>query len=201
MGLYVSFTPKQFGYPETLHQSILQEFLEVEVDYAEACQAFCDVFIDVATTLVPVDTGYLQSTIDASTDGYECEAEATAEYAQYVEYGTWKMAAQPYFTPALEEALAAFHEIAMEAVDEAQEMLQDLCEEVIAEAGGSMGFGLFEGGGFLGEIGGMLLGGAMLWLMFPLLLYAYGIMDTIFGNNDNKRSGPGASLGVDIIIT
>jgi hypothetical protein len=33
------------------------------------------------------------------------------------------MAAQPYFTPALEEALAAFHEIAMEAVDEAQEML------------------------------------------------------------------------------
>lgn len=200
MGLYVSFTPKQLGYPETLHQSVMNEYLEVEVDYEEACEAFCETFIEVATDLVPVDTGYLQSTIDAWTDGFECEAEASAEYAQYVEFGTWKMEAQPYFQPALEEALAVFQEIAQEAVDEAADILQEMGEEVIAAAGQT--FGEAFGDDFLGEVGGMLLGGALLWLAFPILVYAYGILDSIFNiGEDSKNRGRGGGLGVDIIIT
>ena len=63
----------------------------VEVDYTGACEAFVETFLEVALDLVPVDTGYLYSTISADTDGYFCWAEATAEYAQYVEYGTWCM--------------------------------------------------------------------------------------------------------------
>ena len=79
-------------------------YKSVPVDYSEACRVFVFPFIEVATELVPVDTGYLRSTINADTDGISiCYAEATAEYAQYVEYGTWCMMAQPYFEIALEK--------------------------------------------------------------------------------------------------
>jgi HK97 gp10 family phage protein len=84
----------------------------VLVDYSSACAVFVDTFLRVANQLVPVDTGYLRSTIDAGEwgDGFWCEA--TADYAQYVEYGTSYMDAQPYFEPALE---AAFGEAMLEA--------------------------------------------------------------------------------------
>lgn len=196
MGLYASFSPETFGLPLTLSQAIGEEVVEVEVDYSEACEAFCEVFEDVATDLVPVDTGYLQSTIWAETDGFFCEASADAEYAQYVEYGTWKMAAQPYFQPALAEGLQAFAELAEEALDEASEMLQDLCEEVLETMAEAMG----EEMGFFGEMGGMLMGALLLLLLFPLLVYIYGIMDTIFGN-DNKSVGGISPVGVEILIT
>ena len=60
----------------------------IEPDYSEGCAVFADTFYDIATSLVPIDTGYLESTIGA--EGYDtwCEAYADAEYAQYVEYGT-----------------------------------------------------------------------------------------------------------------
>jgi hypothetical protein len=60
----------------------------VFVDYSEACAVFVDTFLRVANELVPVDTGYLRSTIQAGEwgDGFWCEA--SADYAQYVEYGT-----------------------------------------------------------------------------------------------------------------
>ena len=195
MGLYASFTPEQLGYPVTLEQELLGEIAVVEVDYSAACEAFCETFLDVATDLVPVDTGYLQSTIAANTDGFFCECMADAEYAQYVEYGTWKMDAQPYFTPALEEGLAAFQEVAGEALDEAQEEMEEICEAIMDSAAAAFG-----GEGFLGELGGILMGGLMLWLMFPILVNIYAILDSL--NPNSKFGSEGAGRGsVDVIIT
>jgi HK97 gp10 family phage protein len=51
---------------------------------------------------VPVDTGFLKSTIQKVGSGASWIVTATANYAGYVEFGTRKMAAQPYLRPALE---------------------------------------------------------------------------------------------------
>jgi HK97 gp10 family phage protein len=49
-----------------------------------------------AKELAPVDTGYLAGTIWTDNQGLRAEVQTVAEYAAYVEYGTYKMAAQPY---------------------------------------------------------------------------------------------------------
>jgi hypothetical protein len=43
--------------------------------------AFTDTFMEVSRELVPVDTGFLQSSLKCSNSGMIIEAEATAEYA------------------------------------------------------------------------------------------------------------------------
>ena len=53
----------------------------MQVDYSDAFAAFADAFYSYATDLVPVDTGYLQSTISASSDDWSMTAEASAHYA------------------------------------------------------------------------------------------------------------------------
>ena len=54
---------------------------------------------------VPVDSGTLKRSIglELSDGGMTAEVEATAEYSEYVEYGTRYMDAQPYIRPALKE--------------------------------------------------------------------------------------------------
>lgn len=200
MGLYASFTPQDLGYPLDITKIFLGEELMVEVDYGEALAAAVDTFLDVATDLVPVDTGYLQSTISASSDGMSASFEASAEYAQYPEYGTWCQQEQPYFRPALDEALGVFREMAGEAYDWAQEEMQNLMEDVMAAAEeaamamtGSNGFGSY--------LMGAAMGAAVLFLMMPLLMPLYGIMETIssaFSYNDNFGS---ASVSADSLTT
>jgi len=65
-----------------------------------------------ATSLVPVDTGRLKSSI-----GYVIEGGPTGpiayvgsevEYAIFVEQGTWRSSAQPYLVPALDAVRGAF---------------------------------------------------------------------------------------------
>jgi HK97 gp10 family phage protein len=62
---------------------------------------------DMARTIVPVDTGYLQSTIyhKVDDDNFGAELGATADYAAFVELGTSRMAAEPFIRPALEAML------------------------------------------------------------------------------------------------
>jgi HK97 gp10 family phage protein len=114
MGLYAEYSfIDDGGFPDEISGGDDQiGEASVSVDYSSACAVFVDTFLRVANQLVPVDTGYLRSTIDAGEwgDGFWCEA--TADYAQYVEYGTSYMDAQPYFEPALE---AAFGEAMIEA--------------------------------------------------------------------------------------
>jgi len=52
---------------------------------------------------VAVDTGYLKSQIRSEPlDEHQALVVADTDYAKFLEYGTRRMAAQPYFIPAVE---------------------------------------------------------------------------------------------------
>lgn len=201
MGLYASFSPEDLGY----QLFISAEDVEVEVDYSSALEEAVATFISVATDLVPVRTGYLRSTINADTDGYEfAEFYADAEYAQYVEYGTWCCPEQPYFRPALGMALEAFLVLAQEAYEEAQEELQDILTEMMetsmemSSMGMPMGMPMGSAGG--GFFGGLAMFAISFIILFPILVNLYTIMDTIFGSGSSRGSistafGSGSSRG------
>lgn len=53
---------------------------------------------NTTTALAPVDTGYMQSQIKVNTSEDSIEAVAGADYSSYVDLGTFKMAAEPFFT-------------------------------------------------------------------------------------------------------
>ena len=168
----------------------------VQVDYSEAFAAFADAFYSYATDLVPVDTGHLQSTISSSSDDWSMTAEASAEYAQYVEFGTWKMAAQPYFIPALEyawgETSDAFQQAVQDAIDEAEARLAAMgASQGGAESGFSMGLG-----GFLGA----LLGAVFIGLMHVLGdMLSGGTQITYDGGSSRGGAGGNFDSFVEII--
>ena len=196
MGLYAEISVEDIG-PDELTD---EEFdVSVLVDYSTALQAFADTFMEVATSLCPIRTGYLCSTIDAGSDGETAYAEASAEYAEYVEYGTSYMDAQPYFEPALEEALVVLAELAQEALDEAQEMLEEMIASLVDEM--MEGMSEMMGGGFGGFMGGLLASVIMLIVLFPIALYAYGIADTLSINGGNSQDSLIDISGIDIMIT
>lgn len=146
----------------------------VQVDYSDAFAAFADAFYSIATDLVPVDTGYLQSTISAFSDDWSITAQADAEYAQYVEFGTWKMAAQPYFIPALNQAWDETAPLFEQALANAQQDLQNEIAAIQEGLGDNADTGF--GGGFGGFLG-MLLGAVIVGLIqgfFSLLGSAGG---------------------------
>ena len=70
-------------------------------NYAEGCRVFCDTFLAEAQARCPVRTGYLRSTISASSTASSVTCMVGADYAQYVEYGTSRQLPQRYFEPAL----------------------------------------------------------------------------------------------------
>ena len=57
---------------------------------------------DLSKSLVPVRTGFLQSSIYHRASGFELEFGAEADYASYVCFGTYKMPARPFLRPALD---------------------------------------------------------------------------------------------------
>lgn len=125
MGLYAGFDViNDFGFIDATEE------WGIIPDYSEGCAVFVETFLSVANNLVPVDTGYLKSTLSARTDGDTfCEVFTYCEYAQYPEYGTWCQRAQPYFTPALEEALNAAAPLWYQAEEDALMEDQLLTEE------------------------------------------------------------------------
>ncbi len=54
-----------------------------------------------AKAACPVDTGRLRQSITSEAAGMSANIGANTEYAGYVEFGTYKMKAQPYLIPAL----------------------------------------------------------------------------------------------------
>ena len=67
----------------------------------------------IAKTLAPVDTGFLKNSIHtqirtANFRTYGAEVIAGANYASYLEYGTSRMAPQPYMQPALDRVSPGF---------------------------------------------------------------------------------------------
>lgn len=84
-----------------------QVIVAVKTGSDEISKNVAEAIAEYARILVPVRTGALKISIDVSGGGnsYEVSAESTAggaprEYAGYVEYGTSRMAAQPYMHPA-----------------------------------------------------------------------------------------------------
>ncbi len=71
----------------------------------QAARVVAKIAYDIVATaqaIVAVDTGLLKSSISASIRVLSAVISALTEYAAYVEYGTSKMAPQPYMGPAFE---------------------------------------------------------------------------------------------------
>lgn len=189
MGLRAHFTMDDLGYAECTEE------MGVFIDYSEGCDIFVEVFLSVATDLVPVDTGYLRSTLRAHSYGDECICETLCEYAQYVEYGTVYQHAQPYFEPALDAALAEAIPLWDAAVELAMEEEEALLEELeAAEAarqqsamgrlGGQGRGGMMMGGGsFIGMILGAIVAGIIIGLI--------NVVKDMFNGGRSSGSGRG----------
>ena len=183
MGLIASFSvTEDLGYPAYTPQ------LGIPIDYSEGCDIFVSAWEENARDMVPVDTGHLKSTLETYTDGDYCECSTMCDYAQYVEYGTIKMDAQPYFEPALSIALAEaqfeWADALQEALDEEREEIEMMQQAEQAEQGGD-GFGL--GGNIFGVILGAIIVG-----LFDLF------MDIVFGGDDYSTST--TSINADELI-
>ena len=180
MGLRANINAMDQGFPMTADVGDIS----IPVDYSEAAEVFKAVFLDVARELVPVRTGYLKSTIAAEIGEAnigEVTVEASAEYAQYVEFGTYRQMAQPYFVPAIEAALEEWGLAAQEAYDQALKEAQAAYEEEQAQQQSQ------EAGG--APVGGSLLGGlVLLGLSLIFTIFIEGIK-SMFNDTDSHRSG------------
>jgi HK97 gp10 family phage protein len=86
----------------------------VEAVSRAAPKRFADAVLATSQQMVPVDTGYLKSTGHSASlaAGKSAEVSYGADYAAYVEFGTYKMAPQPYLGPAFAAHEAEFiHEM------------------------------------------------------------------------------------------
>lgn len=82
----------------------------VETQSRVAVKASADRIAEKARNYAPVDTGSLRSSIQAVSNlaGKSAEVTVGAPYAAYVEYGTYKMDAQPFLSPAVREEEGRF---------------------------------------------------------------------------------------------
>lgn len=198
MGLYASFDViDDFGYLD------FTEEYGISPDYSEGCDVFVETFLSVARSYVPVDTGYLRSTLKASTNGTFCECETKCEYAEYVEYGTWCCPDQPYFEPALSAAISEASWLWSQAEEDAlleEEMLlaeEEEEEEEEEKQGGRGGSGF---GSFVGSI-------LAFFVMAIILVAIQNFFELISPGSSSSRGGHGGGGGggapylPDVIIT
>lgn len=166
-------------------------------DYSEGCQVFCETFLRVSRRLVPVDTGYLRSTLDAGGGDTYCYAETDCEYAQYVEYGTWKQSAQPYFEPAIEAALQEAEPLWIQAEEDAlmeeQMLLEEAAEEEAAEMA-MMGASL-DSSSSIGSMAGAFLGSLISALIITFVREIFAVDTGPSYNIDDGGSRRGFSGG------
>lgn len=180
MGLRTNINAMDQGFPMTANVGDIS----IPVDYSEAAEIFKTVFLDVARELVPVRTGYLKSTIAAKIGEAsigEVTAEASAEYAQYVEFGTYRQMAQPYFIPAIEAALEEWGLAAQKAYEEALEEAQAAYEAEQAQQQSQEAGGAPVGGGLLGGL-------ALLGLLLIFVIFIEGIK-SMFNDTDSHSGG------------
>ena len=71
---------------------------QIEERVGEAVAAGAEAVAENARSVCPVDTGALRDSISVSLGA---EISANTDYAAYVEFGTSRMAAQPYLVPSL----------------------------------------------------------------------------------------------------
>ena len=84
-------------------QSALKQFeQDISQTVTDWLESMGQIVTEEMKNLCPVDTGALQESIDYQVSGTDLTFEATEDYAGFVEYGTSKMAAQPFFNPPLD---------------------------------------------------------------------------------------------------
>ena len=84
-------------------QSALKQFeVDIPQQVTDWLETMGEIVVEEMKGLCPVDTGALQDSIDYSVSGTDLTFEATEDYAGFVEFGTSRMAAQPYFMPPLD---------------------------------------------------------------------------------------------------
>jgi len=89
-------------------QDALKEFESIVSDQlSDFLETTGQIVVEEMQSTVPVDTGALQDSIGYNVSGDDLTFEATEDYAGDVEYGTSKMAAQPYFFPAIDRNLGS----------------------------------------------------------------------------------------------
>lgn len=89
---------------EIIFNSSFPDFMQsIDGRLAEAVKAGAETVRDGAAAACPVDTGALRDSITAESDGNSAIVSANTDYAAFVEFGTSKMAPQPYLVPALIE--------------------------------------------------------------------------------------------------
>lgn len=208
MGLFVEFDViDDFGFIEAT-----EEF-GIRPDYQQGCDVFAETFLRVSKSLVPVDTGYLRSTLRAEGSDTYCMAETDCEYAQYPEFGTYCQAEQPYFTPALEEALAEAEPYWSDAQEwallEEQELLEARAEQqkqetmsrmAMAEGKGPQAVGGINFSSFGSFIGSVL--GSFLAALIVTTVQAMLGKDFTEGGKGGRGFGGGGQVYVpEVIIT
>lgn len=190
MGLYCGFDiVDDFGYTEATKE------YHIVPDYREGCEVFVETFLEVSRELVPVDTGYLKSTLSAKFRHTFCECYTHCEYAQYQEYGTWCMPAQPYFEIALEEALFAAEPYWDEAEEEAWEEEEMLLEEEEEEMMMSMSRG--GGGGGINTGLNFSSFGSFIGSLLAMFVVAFIVVtiQAMFGRDFSSSSRGGRGRG------
>ena len=70
---------------------------------AQQIDTFCGLMADACKSLSPVDTGHNRDSITYKAEGLNGEVWTESGYGGWLEIGTSKMAAQPYFQPAFEQ--------------------------------------------------------------------------------------------------
>src|SRR5438445_8567881 len=105
--------------------------------------------VEMARTLVPVRTGFLQSSIFFEVDGVDLRVGARASYAAYVEHGTSKMEPRPYLEPAIAlimpEIEASIDQVIEDLVADDQQVQEgdqmDLSGSIVDDTFGTGSFG------------------------------------------------------------
>lgn len=208
MGLFVEFDViDDFGFIEAT-----EEF-GIRPDYQQGCDVFAETFMSVSKRLVPVDTGYLRSTLRAEGSSTHCVAETDCEYAQYPEFGTYCQAAQPYFTPALEEALAEaepywsdaqewalLEEEEMMAAREQRQKQETISRMAMAEGKGPQAVGGINFSSF-GSFIGSVIGTFVAALIVTTVQAIFGKDFTNEGKSGRGLGGGGQVYVPEVIIT
>jgi HK97 gp10 family phage protein len=84
----------------TLFQNLVPE---MEKSFNEITTQYANSILQEMRSIVPVKTGYLKSTIGGGTSTNKMELYVTASYAGYINYGTSRIRARPFFTGPVEK--------------------------------------------------------------------------------------------------
>lgn len=109
MGLYWECDViEDLGYPK---YEIASGGIIINYDYSAGCEMFRAIFLANVIKKCPVATGHLLYSVNSKTQNTTIRCWTDCDYAQYVEYGTAYMRAQPYFEPSLNAAFEMAVEI------------------------------------------------------------------------------------------